>query len=138
MPLLEIFLLIQVGKAIGGLVTIAIVIATAVLGVALLRKQGYATLLKARVKLSQNTVPAQEIVEGLFLAVGGVLLLTPGFITDILGLCCLIPGVRQGLIVWGMRHLTAGATVRYSAFQETRKERDDGRTIEGEYRRDDE
>ncbi len=128
MPILEIWVLIQVGGVIGALPTVALVILTAAVGIALLRRQGISTLLRVREKLERGEVPASEMAEGVFLAVGGLLLLLPGFITDCLGFCCLIPGLRRGLIEWGLRHSVvhkrSGAT--------------DSHTIEGEYHREDE
>ena len=99
------WVLIKVGGVIGALNTIALVLLTAVVGVALLRRQGFKTLLRARNKMDTGELPAQELVEAIFLAVGGALLLTPGFVTDAVGFCCLIPGIRQVIIGWGLRHV---------------------------------
>jgi UPF0716 protein FxsA len=82
---------------------------TAMVGLALLRRQGPSTLLRAQKKLQRGEVPAKELVEGVFLAVGGALLLTPGFVTDALGFCCLIPGIRHVIIGWGMRNIRVQA-----------------------------
>ena len=95
LPILEIWLLISIGDVVGALPTIGLVLLTAVVGVALLRHQGISTLMRAQDKMRAGEVPAREVAEGIFLAVGGVLLLTPGFITDTLGFICLIPGLRQ-------------------------------------------
>lgn len=104
-PIAEMWVLIKVGGVIGALNTIALVLLTAVVGVALLRQQGFKTLLRAGRKMDSGELPARELVEAVFLAVGGVLLLTPGFITDTIGLCCLIPGIRHVIIGWGLRHI---------------------------------
>lgn len=97
-PIIEIAFLIQVGSAIGGWTTIGIVIITAILGTAMLRQQGLATLAKAQQSLSKGELkPVQQMLEGLILLVGGVLLLTPGFITDGFGFFCLIPVTRGWL-----------------------------------------
>ncbi|MEX1670407.1 FxsA family protein [Zhongshania guokunii] len=98
LPILEMWLLIEVGSLIGSLPTIAMVVFTAVVGAALLKQQGLDTLTRAQQRLNTGQVPAKEILEGLLLAVGGALLLTPGFITDSLGFVCLIAPLRQGLI----------------------------------------
>ncbi|TLM73672.1 FxsA family protein [Microbulbifer harenosus] len=95
LPILEIWLLISIGDVVGALPTIGLVLLTAVVGVALLRHQGISTLMRVQDKMRAGEVPAREVAEGIFLAVGGVLLLTPGFITDTLGFICLIPGLRQ-------------------------------------------
>ena len=85
LPILEMYILIEVGGFIGALNTIGLVLLTALLGLMLLRQQGFRTLLNARNKLMQAEVPTEEIVTGIFLAVGGALLLTPGFVTDFIG-----------------------------------------------------
>ncbi len=94
-PLLEMLLLFEVADYIGGLWTIGLVVLTAVIGVQILKRQGFATLLRANRRLDQGQLPAQEMVEGFFLAFAGALLLTPGFITDTLGFLCLTPPVRR-------------------------------------------
>lgn len=97
MPIVEMTILIKVGTAIGALNTVGLVLLTAVIGAALLRHQGLSTLLKANQRLNSGELPAQEVAEGLILAVGGALLLTPGFVTDAVGFCCLLPGSRHWL-----------------------------------------
>lgn len=97
MPIVEIALLIRVGGTIGVLPTLAIVVLTAVLGTALLRQQGLATLARARAQLDAGELPARQLVEGLLLVFGGALLLTPGFVTDAFGFACLLPPTRRWL-----------------------------------------
>jgi UPF0716 protein FxsA len=97
-PILEMWLLITVGREIGALPTIGLVFLTAIAGLALLRRQGISTIMRAQQKMQTGELPAREMVEGIFLAVGGALLLTPGFFTDALGFACLIPGLRQLLL----------------------------------------
>lgn len=97
MPIAEIAVLLQVGGAIGGWTTLGIVVLTAIIGTAMLRHQGLATLNKAQQRMNQGEMPAQQMLEGLLLLIGGVLLLTPGFITDFFGFCTLIPISRQFL-----------------------------------------
>lgn len=130
-PVAEIFVLIKVGQVVGALPTIAMILLTAVIGVALLRQQGYSAIARAKQKMEQGTMPAGEMVEGLFLAVGGALLLTPGFITDSVGFCCLIPGVRRIIMRWGLARMLKGhvVTVRRTDAQ--------GKTLEGDYERED-
>lgn len=94
MPIIEMWLLIQVGAEIGPLYTISLVLLTAVIGVQLLRQQGFATLWRGRRKLEEGQLPAQEIAEGIILAVSGALLLTPGFVTDAIGFAGLFPPSR--------------------------------------------
>ena len=99
-PIIEIYLLIQVGGVIGVLPTIGLVVLTAVIGVALLRAQGLQTYLRLNQAMGEGRLPATEILEGVALLIGGALLLTPGFFTDFIGFICLIPITRQGVILW--------------------------------------
>jgi UPF0716 protein FxsA len=96
-PLVEIAILIKIGKVIGAGYTIALVIGTAILGAALLRAQGISTLAKVQTNINRGQLPAIELIEGLILLISGVLLLTPGFFTDMLGFLALVPILRQRL-----------------------------------------
>ncbi|WP_105104597.1 FxsA family protein [Microbulbifer pacificus] len=134
LPILEMWLLISVGEKIGALPTIGLVLLTAMVGVALLRHQGISTLMRAQEKMRVGEVPAREMAEGVFLAVGGALLLTPGFITDTLGFICLIPGLRQlvlGKFLSRMVIVQPGYTPGADG-----QEPDGGRIIEGDYQRE--
>ncbi|GAM65155.1 fxsA protein [Vibrio ishigakensis] len=93
-PIVEIGLFIQVGGFLGLWTTIFLVILTALVGASLVRSQGIATLMSVQSKLQQGEMPAQQILEGVMLAVAGVLLLTPGFMTDTLGMLVLLPKPR--------------------------------------------
>jgi UPF0716 protein FxsA len=97
MPIVEMTILIKVGGMIGALNTVGLVLLTAIIGAALLRQQGLSTLLRANQRLNSGELPAREVAEGLILAVGGALLLTPGFVTDGIGFLCLLPGSRHWL-----------------------------------------
>ncbi|MGD2172967.1 MAG: FxsA family protein [Gammaproteobacteria bacterium] len=97
-PIIEIYLLIQVGQVIGAGWTIFLVVFTAVIGVGLLRIQGLSTLNRAQQKLQHNELPAREILEGMGLVIAGALLLTPGFFTDTIGFLLLFPPVRIWLV----------------------------------------
>jgi UPF0716 protein FxsA len=97
-PIVEIYLLIQVGQVIGAGWTIFLVVLTAVIGVGLLRIQGLSTLNRAQQKLQQNELPAREMLEGMGLVVAGALLLTPGFFTDTIGFLLLFPPTRLWLV----------------------------------------
>jgi UPF0716 protein FxsA len=94
-PLVELYVLIEVGRSIGAGTTVALVVLTAVVGAWLLRAQGLATIARMRAALEAGELPALEVVEGLILLVTGAMLLTPGFITDTLGFLCLVPAVRR-------------------------------------------
>jgi len=80
MPIIEIAVLIQVGSSIGLIATLLIIIATAILGTFMLRQQGLATLTRARQRMASGQLPAEQLMEGVLLLIGGVLLLTPGFV----------------------------------------------------------
>lgn len=98
MPIVEMMLLFKVSDQIGGLYTIGLVMLTAVIGVQVLKQQGLATFTRANKRLNSGDLPGQEIIEGMFLAVGGAFLLTPGFITDTLGFIFLIGPSRRFLV----------------------------------------
>ena len=93
-PLLEIYVLIEVGSHIGAVATVGLVMFTAVVGVFLLRLQGLVTVSKVKQTLDQGSLPAVELIEGLLLLIAGALLLTPGFFTDCLGFLLLAPWLR--------------------------------------------
>ncbi len=99
-PLVEMLLLFEVSDYIGGLATVGLVVLTAVIGVQILKRQGFSTLLRANQRLQSGELPAQEIVEGMLLAAAGALLLTPGFITDTLGFIFLTGPLRRPLARW--------------------------------------
>ncbi|WP_133468173.1 FxsA family protein [Paraglaciecola marina] len=94
LPIAEIAILINVGELIGGWYTIAIVIFTAFVGARLVRQQGLTTLTQAQQKMQTGVMPGQEMAEGILLAIAGVLLVTPGFITDIVGFLLTLPMTR--------------------------------------------
>ena len=96
--LAEIYVLVTVGQAIGGLSTVLLVIITAFIGSRLLKQQGWSTMEKAQQSIAEGRTPAVEMFEGVVILVSGVLLLTPGFITDILGLLGLMPWSRSYFI----------------------------------------
>ncbi|QPG05543.1 FxsA family protein [Salinimonas marina] len=107
LPIIEIALLVKVGGIIGGWNTIAIVILTAFLGSYLVRREGLQTLQTAQDKMQRNELPGNEIVQGLMLVVAGVLLVTPGFMTDILGLLFVFPGSRHVIASHLTKHMKA-------------------------------
>jgi UPF0716 protein FxsA len=106
-PLIEIYLLIEIGAVIGALPTVFLVVFTAVLGAWLLRLQGFSTIARIRGTLQSGGIPAVEMLEGAILLVSGALLLTPGFFTDTIGFLCLIPGLRRHLIMHLLRKFFA-------------------------------
>jgi len=103
LPIVELWFIIEVGDAIGALPAIGLLIFAGFAGLALLRKQSFSTMARVQNRLSQGEVPSQELVEGFLLALGGILLLCPGFLTDIVALIIILPPLRQLLSAWLLR-----------------------------------
>lgn len=110
-PLVDISLLLYVGERIGVFETIALVIATAMMGAALVSRQGSATLVAIRRDLQSGSFPAAPLAHGAMILVAGAVLITPGFITDAIGFALLIPAVRERLRKWGARRYGTGDTI---------------------------
>ncbi len=117
-PIIEIAVLMQVGDLLGLWPTIAIVVFTAWLGAKNVRQQGLATMASVQAKMAQGQMPSDEIVAGLLLLIAGVLLVTPGFVTDIFGLSLLIPQVRLSLIKMVQKHLIVNQLGAGASFQQ--------------------
>lgn len=152
-PIIEITLLIHVGEAIGAWNTVGLVLLSAFIGVNMLRYQGLSTLSRAQQRMQGGEIPGREMVEGIVLAVGGALLLTPGFVTDVIGFLCLIPFTRQRLaaalfsrfsVVTMSQTMSQQAETEFddapihrepeSPFRSSGR-RDDGDVIDGEFER---
>tara|TARA_B110000444_G_C18824374_1_gene589528 strand:- start:518 stop:1042 length:525 start_codon:yes stop_codon:yes gene_type:complete len=141
-PLGEMLLLFEVSDRIGPLITLGLVVATAVIGVQILKRQGLATLSRASQKLESGQLPAQEIVEGMLLAAAGALLLTPGFITDTIGFVLLTGPLRRPIaryvvrsgLVKAMAGSASGASFSHFDSRDGRQGRQDSSNIyEGDY-----
>lgn len=150
-PIVEIYVLIQVGGIIGAIPTIFLVVFTAVLGALLLRVQGFATLRRVQESMARGEIPAIAMLEGVALIVAGALLLTPGFFTDAVGFFLLVPAMRR----WIIRRVLRNAVVigpgggqpesesepeaepTYRRPPPSGSARKGGRVIEGEYERKD-
>ncbi|UCJ16749.1 membrane protein FxsA [Pseudomonas sp. MM211] len=143
-PILELAVLISVGSAIGVLPTIALVIATSIFGGLMLRIAGITTAWRARERLARGEMPDQEVLQGLMMAVGGGLLLLPGFISDVIGLLCLLPFTRRKLVE-RVRRRAAEQAERQRAFADDLAARNGQpgsganrpNVLEGEYERRD-
>ena len=96
-PLVELYVIIEVGQAIGVLPTIGLLLLDSVLGAALLRSQGRAVWRRFNLALAEGRVPARETFDGAMVIFGGALLLTPGFVTDVVGLLLLLPPTRAAI-----------------------------------------
>lgn len=143
--LVEIYVLIQVGSLIGALATVALVVLTAMVGVTLLRAQGLATLMRARARMEQGGLPAEELAEGFLLALAGATLLTPGFVTDAMGFALLVPAVRKKLLRSAMKLFKPTVVMGGNVYDGQARPHSSphsgvhsaGRVIEGDYQRQD-
>ncbi len=106
-PIVELYVIIQVGQAIGALPTIALLVADSVLGSMLMRSQGRSAWRRFNASLEAGRPPAREVLDGVLVIFGGAFLLTPGFVTDVLGLALLAPPSRALLRRALVRRLTA-------------------------------
>ncbi|MDP9420214.1 MAG: FxsA family protein [Actinomycetota bacterium] len=93
-PLVELYLIIQVGELISALNTIAVLILMGIVGGWLMKREGVGVLRRVRTQLQRGQVPARELVDGFLILFGGALMLAPGFLTDLLGLSLLVPPLR--------------------------------------------
>jgi UPF0716 protein FxsA len=106
LPLVELYVIIQVGGVIGVLPTLGLLLLTGFVGAALARSQGRQTWRRFNEAMSAGRMPAREVLDGAMIIVGGALLLSPGFITDVLGIALLVPPGRAG-ISWLLKRAAA-------------------------------
>ena len=99
-PVLEIYLLIKIGHYLGAFNTVIVVIATALLGASLARHEGIRTMIRLRESMNRGELPAEEMLDAVLIFIAGIVLLTPGFITDLAGIAILIPNTRSRLKRW--------------------------------------
>jgi UPF0716 protein FxsA len=121
LPFIEIAVFIKVGELIGVWPTVALALLGSGAGVIVVRAAGFAMLGRARVAVARNEPPVDELLDGLCILLAGILLIVPGFVTDVLGLLLLLPWIRRHVRrrIWGMF--------------EARERRVHGAVIEGEY-----
>lgn len=118
-PVAEIYVIIKVGNMLGAMNTVVLIILTAFLGATLARIQGLQTMMKVRQNLQQGIMPAQEMMDALLIFIAGLVLLTPGFITDIAGLLLLFPPTRYHFKTYLLKKLNQWleqGTVTYRNF----------------------
>ncbi len=108
LPALEIFFMIEIGSEIGALNTLALIFLTAILGVFFARVQGIQTLKSGIVNLYQNKVPIYELISGASIAFAAVLLIIPGFLTDMIGFILLVPFTRKILFKMVLKNKKTG------------------------------
>src|SRR3954451_591296 len=111
-PIAELYVIIKVGEAIGALPTIAILIADSIIGAALLRHQGRAAWRRFNDAVAEGRVPAREVLDGTLVIFGGAFLITPGFISDVIGILLLLPPTRAVIRGMFVRVLSRRMVVR--------------------------
>lgn len=94
-PVTELYILIEVGKKIGSLTTIGVIILTGIIGAYLVKDQGFMILKKIQNDLNEGIMPGDSLIQGAIILAGGIFLLTPGFVTDIIGFIFLMPVSRR-------------------------------------------
>ncbi len=127
-PIVEIAILIEIGRVFGVSYTILLVIGTAALGAALFRIEGLSTLARVQQQMDRGILPATELLEGLLLLISGALLLTPGFFTDVIGFLILVPGIRS--------KIAQSLLVQLIQSKVDIKQTSEGNIIEGEWKSD--
>jgi UPF0716 protein FxsA len=132
-PLLELYLLVRIGEAIGLGPTIGLVLVTGALGASLARAQGLATWARFQRTLAAGGLPAQELVEGLLILVAGAVLLTPGVLTDAVGFLLLVPRVRRRLVERLEERLRGRVDLQARAAQERGRDSAGDDAIDAEY-----
>lgn len=139
--LLEIFVLVKVGSFLGALPTIMLVVITALIGSALVRSQGLQLVAQLQQRLAQGEMPGQQLIEGMMLIITGVLLVTPGFVTDFAGLLLLQPSIRAGIAKTILANVNFSSATMSSSFSQSHsgfsKPNIDNDVIEGEFERKD-
>ncbi|MCH2113481.1 MAG: FxsA family protein [Pirellulales bacterium] len=122
-PLLELWLLIRLSGVFGLLTTISVVLLTGMVGAALARWQGWQAMHRIRSQMNQGIMPAQALGDGALILVAGVLLITPGVLTDVVGLALLLPPVRlaarKGLQMWVAKHVRMETSFSSAGFPQT-------------------
>jgi UPF0716 protein FxsA len=140
--LLEIYVLIKVGGFLGAWPTVALVVLTAFVGSALVRSQGLQVLRQFQERIAQGESPGQQLIEGFMLLVTGVLLVTPGFVTDFLGLLILQPSIRSMVAQYLLANVKLNSTMSGGFSQSSSSttfgdKKADENIIEGEFERKD-
>jgi UPF0716 protein FxsA len=117
-PVIEIALFIEAGRIIGIVPTIAITIATAIAGSFLMRVQGFATLSRFSQALEKGEMPVTPVIDGIGILCAGLLLLTPGLFTDVLGLLLFVPPIRRGIAKWLFAKAIKSGNVHFRAYRQ--------------------
>ena len=99
-PFMEMLILIELGMVMGFWFTVALIALTGLLGAILTRMEGICVVMRIRDELKMGNLPAEDLIDGLLILVAGIVLITPGLLTDILGFCLLVPRVRVHIKRW--------------------------------------
>lgn len=139
--LLEIFVLVKVGSFLGAWPTILLVVVTALIGSALVRSQGLQLVQQLQQRLAKGEMPGQQLIEGIMLIITGVLLVTPGFVTDFGGLLLLQPSIRATLAKTILANVNLSSATMSGSFAQPgsgfSQQNIDDDIIEGEFERKD-
>ena len=114
-PIIELWVIVMVGARIGFLNTLALLILVSVVGAILLKREGLATWRRLQTTMARGEIPTDEVTDGALILMGGALLLTPGFVTDIVGLLFVFPGTRAAIKVGARKFLGLIALKRFGA-----------------------
>ena len=117
-PFLEIALLIKVGQLIGFWLTLMLVVLSAAFGSYVIYEQGFQVMGRALEAMNRGKPPIAPVIDGMFILLGGVLLIMPGFISDVLGLALLVPALRHRFAIWSLRRLFRSGHMRMFVFGE--------------------
>lgn len=111
-PFLELYVILQVGRAVGALNTIALLVMVSVAGAWLVKREGISVIRRIQERISAGSVPGREMVDGALILLAGALLVTPGFLTDAFAVLLLLPPFRATLRTAAIRHLRRRAEFR--------------------------
>lgn len=111
-PFVELFVILQVGRSIGALNTVAVLVLVSVVGAWLVKREGLSVLRRAQDRMGAGAVPGRELVDGVLILFAGALLLTPGFVTDVVAVLLLLPPVRAVVRATALRELRRRADAR--------------------------
>lgn len=112
-PIVELAVIIQVGQVLGVAPTLALLVVMSILGAWLMKREGLGVIRRAKQQASSGRVPGKEVVDGFLIVLGGALMLTPGFVTDGIGIALLLPPVRavvRPLLLTQLQAMALGAT----------------------------
>ena len=136
--LLEIFVLVKVGSFLGAWPTVLLVVLSALVGSALVRSQGLQLIQQLQQRMAAGEMPGQQLIEGIMLIITGVLLVTPGFVTDFCGLLLLVPRIRASLAKIIMANIKLSPQAGMGGFSShsfSQYQENDDSVIEGEFER---